>query len=220
MSYANLLKYQPKDEDVFGETDWLWVKADTSSWPGPRVEWITEHAVKYYRYLTGRDTVVTAGANCGLHARFFAKTFRRVYAFEPDPLNFHCMVNNCQYDNVIKMMCALGDENRMVQIRHAGLEHCGSHRIIDSGQGDRNGVPMLTIDTFQMSSCDLIQLDVEGLEHRVLKGAVGTIRKFKPVITVETLQGVDYAEVTDIMAGLDYQRVDLSGSDSVWVAPH
>lgn len=213
MSYAKDLK--TINEDVLGENDWMWVAEDISAWLGPMLEYINDHQYKFYQYLKGNKVVVSAGANCGLHIRFFAKKFEKVYAFEPDPLNFHCMVNNAQYDNVIKMMCALGAENKLIDIYRAELIHCGSHRVNDSTLSGR--VPMLMIDTLKLDACDLIQLDVEGYEGKVLEGAIETILRYNPVITVETLQGVDYPDVLKIMNMLAYEKVDFSGSDSVWV---
>lgn len=213
MSYEKDLKLI--EEDVLGENNWLWVKEDTSAWLGPMLEYTRDHQYKFYQYLKGNKVVVSAGANCGLHIRFFAKKFERVYAFEPDPLNFHCMVNNAQYDNVIKMMCALGAQNKLINVNRAEMIHCGSHTIDDSVS---NGiVPMLMIDTLKLDACDLIQLDVEGYEGKVLEGAIETIIKYSPVITTETMQGVDYPDVIKMMNMLAYERIDFTGSDSVWV---
>jgi hypothetical protein len=69
----------------------------------------------------------------------------------------------------------------------------------------------------KLDACDLIQLDVEGFEGKVLEGAIETIIKYSPVITTETLQGVDYPDVIKIMNMLAYERVDFTGSDSLWV---
>jgi FkbM family methyltransferase len=213
MSYKDLLK--TIDEDVLGENDWMWVAEDTSAWLGPMNEYVTDHQYKFYQYLKDNKVVVTAGANCGLHVRFFAKKFDYVYAFEPDPLNFHCMVNNAQYDNVIKMMCALGDRNKLIRVDRAELIHCGSHKVNDSSENPH--IPMLMLDTLKLDACDLIQLDVEGFEGKVLEGAIETIIKYSPVITMETLQGVDYPDVIKIMNMLAYERVDFTGSDSLWI---
>lgn len=213
MSYEHQLKII--DEDVLGERNWMWVAEDTSAWLGPQIEYVNDHQFKYFKYLKGTKAVVTAGANCGLHVRFFAKKFDTVYAFEPDPLNFHCMVNNAQYDNVVKMMCALGSRNQMISIDRAELIHCGSHKVND--QSFDAYIPMLTIDSLNLTACDLIQLDVEGYEGNVLEGAIETILTHSPVIATETMQGNDYDEVISIMKALKYERVDLSGSDSIWV---
>jgi hypothetical protein len=104
--------------DILGETDWFWVKGDDGCFgdaqDGPMRDWIEGHSTKYFQHLRGYDTVVTGGAACGMHARFFARRFRHVFAFEPDPLNFHCLVNNAPFENVVKLNAAIGHGNGIV----------------------------------------------------------------------------------------------------------
>jgi len=45
--------------------------------------------------------------------------------------------------------------------------------------------PEMTIDSLELSACDLIKVDVEGSEFPVLSGAVNTIKAHSPVIQVE-----------------------------------
>lgn len=212
MSYQNELKVI--NQNVCGVTDWLWVKEDTSSWPSS-LFWEVGHYDKYLRYLKKRDLVVTAGANCGLHARMYADIFKTVYAFEPESLNFHCLVNNCQMDNVIKIMGALGSENGISKLLLSSPDQCGSHRM-DFNSIEENTVPVFTIDSFNFPQCDLIQLDAEGSEPQIIKGAINTISKHRPIVIMETVQEIDYPECAEILTGLDYARVDISYGDSIW----
>ena len=46
-------------------------------------------------------------------------------------------------------------------------------------------VPVATIDGLQLPRCDLVKVDVEGMELPVLRGAAGTIQKFRPILYVE-----------------------------------
>ena len=59
--------------------------------------------------------------------------------------------------------------------------NCGTCYLSDE-KGYRAVIP---IDSLPLSSCDLIQLDIEGYELEALKGAKETIEKFNPVIVVE-----------------------------------
>ena len=45
------------------------------------------------------------------------------------------------------------------------------------------------IDDLNLQQCDLIHLDVEGYEEKVINGALETIKKFKPVVIVERGNG-------------------------------
>lgn len=130
-------------------------------------------------FCTGRDVAVQAGGNCGIWPRDLGRLFRLVYTFEPDPVNFRCLCANAPAENVVKFNAALGDAHETVGLA-LRPENVGAHRV--AGQGD---VPTLRIDDLGLATCDLIYLDVEGYEMRVIAGAVDTIRRCKPVIVVE-----------------------------------
>ena len=47
-----------------------------------------------------------------------------------------------------------------------------------------------TLDSFNFKDVDGIKIDVEGLEFQVIKGAVNTIKKYRPVIQTEIQIGM------------------------------
>ena len=47
-------------------------------------------------------------------------------------------------------------------------------------------VEMITLDSLNIEACDLLQLDVELYETEALVGAEETIKKYSPIIVVET----------------------------------
>lgn len=125
-----------------------------------------------------RDTVVQAGGNVGVWASVLARTFGQVITAEPVAANFECLQRNVP-DNVIAYPAAFGAEAGL-----SGLElvegNSGAHWI--AGDGD---VPVITIDSLDLASCDLIILDVEGAELAAFRGAERTLRKFRPVVHFE-----------------------------------
>lgn len=213
MSYADLVHIREETitANTFGmiETNWHWVKSDHGAFEGPKYDWQNDHSIKFFKYLKKQDVVVTAGACCGMYVRFYARLFKRVYAFEPDPLSFHCMVNNAQYDNVIKLNAALGKENGLVNIQRGNGDNVGTHTV-EPG----NMIPVFALDTLKLDACDLIQLDVEGYEMNVLEGAIDTIQKFWPVITAENGHKCE-----EFLVKLGYVGVDQSVSDKVFAKP-
>jgi FkbM family methyltransferase len=205
--YKDQVRIRP--ESVAGENDWLWIKDETGAWDGPLMDWECSHRDKYFKYLKKRGTVITAGANQGLYARLYSKLFEHVYAFEPDPLNFHCLVYNTQRDNVVKMNCALSDKHEMIQVVRTSMVNTGQHNIASGGW-----VPCLTIDTFNFQECDLIQLDVEGHEFHAIMGAQETLKKFKPVVALENGH---HKPIVDLMDTLGFDKVDQSVADSIFI---
>ena len=67
---------------------------------------------------------------------------------------------------------------------------------------------MKTLDSYDLD-VGLIKIDVEGAESRVLKGALGTIRKNKPVIMLETGD----PNRVELLEMLEYRRLFYHHND-------
>lgn len=130
------------------------------------------------------SSLIQAGGNSGLYPVLFTEFFNPVITFEPNPVNFHCLVNNCQIPNVIKFNAALGAKNGRVRSVELFWSNTGMNKVEEVSDSDY--IPMTTIDSFEFQDVGMIQLDVEGFEFEVLKGAMKTIKNNRPVIMVET----------------------------------
>lgn len=194
---------------VDGIGGWVWPASDSGAWDGPSREWEATHRDGYLKYVRERNVVVQAGGNCGLYPRLFAKYFKTVYTFEPDSLNFFCLVNNCQLPSIVKFNAALGAAPGMVAVKHAGPCNVGMHTVQESAVGS---IPQMTIDGLNLPACDLIQLDVEGYEPNVIAGALETINKFKPVISCE-----NGGSVSQLLQTLGYEQKESVGADTIFV---
>ena len=75
--------------------------------------------------------------------------------------------------------------------------------------------PTITLDTLNLDACDLLQLDVEGYELQAVRGAVETIKKYKPVIILES-SGVEL-ELNQLMRELNYNMVEATTYDRIWI---
>ncbi len=169
--------------EVDGISDWPWPSKDTELWYGNTYDWDQlKGGIK--TYCKKFDVAIQAGGACGMYPRLLANFFGHVYTFEPEPVNFHCLVNNCRLHTITKINGALGDTNMFVSVDHGGFENAGVHRV---SRHEKNCIPVFTIDQFNYEEVDLIQLDCEGYEENVVRGAEKTIEKFKPVITLETV---------------------------------
>lgn len=169
--------------DVDGESNWHWPVADEGAFTGPAQDWVDDYKEIHLNEVPKRGTIVTAGANCGMYARHYAKLYEHVYAFEPDHACFHCLTLNTPYSNVYKMQAFLGEFPQTIGIERTIEKNWGMHRVSHDDQV--NKIPMITIDSLNLSECDVIQLDVEGFELDVLQGAQETIRKHRPLIQLE-----------------------------------
>jgi hypothetical protein len=65
-------------------------------------------------------------------------------------------------------------------------------------------------------------LDVEGFELKALRGAVNTIKKYKPVLCVELCEkwlnryGDSSTDVIKFIENLGYKQVDIEGVDYIF----
>lgn len=195
-----------RKELIDGENDWYWIRNENGAWEGPKKDWEQNRTI-YFEKLKNRRICVTAGANCGMYSRFYSKMFETVYAFEPEALNFHCLVQNTQSRNVIKMNAALGSENTFMNMKLHQGSNCGMHKM--SGFGH---IPMLALDTMNFPVLDFLQLDVEGFEEQALRGAEKTIRRTRPIIVVER------DNTRQLLESYDYKFYKRSGhADYVWI---
>jgi hypothetical protein len=118
-------------------------------------------------------------------------------------------------------LCANVALNSLVNVltRHAGV---GATRgelrlpVIDprkSGnygamkiEGYREGEPvdLLQIDALNLPRCDVMKIDVEGMETQVLQGARNTIQKFQPILFIENDTVERSRELLNTIFALDY----------------
>ena len=195
---------------------WFWRSDDTNLKTFKVLSNETDLLEKVKPFLKNNQVVVQAGGNCGMQVVKFAEFFQTVYTFEPDPINFYCLVNNLPYENVIKFQCCLGESHKMISMNPLKDEIGGFY--VNENKGN---IPTLRVDDLNLSSCDFIQLDVEGYQLFALKGAINTIQRFKPVISIE-LDWVErynfsHRDIINFLTSLRYEKVDSYTSDHIYI---
>lgn len=200
---------------VFLDDKWHWRNDDTDlkCYKG----WQEENQLLEIleRHLDKKDVMVQAGGNCGMQVVKFAEKFKMVYTFEPDPVNFQCLVANLPYTNVVKLQACVGDSHQLLDVDFF-VDDIGSIHV----KNNKGKIPTLKIDDLALESCDLIQLDVEGFEYFALNGAIETIKKFHPLLCLEFtwLQryGIDMKKMMRLLASLGYEQVDSYTNDYIF----
>lgn len=126
---------------------------------------------------------VDVGAHVGLWAHVLATRFEHVDAFEPMPDFRECFAKNITADNVTMHPFALGGHAGHVKmVRYPG--NSGHTHIGPNSDGDLV-VPIHELDSFDFNDVDFLKIDAEGYELEILKGAVETLKRCRPVIIVE-----------------------------------
>ncbi|MEW6773309.1 MAG: FkbM family methyltransferase [Bacteroidota bacterium] len=142
---------------------------------------------------------IDVGANNGfLSMKAFIKADGniRIYSFEPDKINFQKIAHHLEINPEIEVHAinaALGDSEYFVKLTMPTNDNSGGIRIINKSkniQSDNDSIPVHTLDDYiftdkKIERADLIKIDVEGYELKVLKGAIKTLSEFQPTLFIE-----------------------------------
>jgi len=200
-------------------THWVWPKDDTDTFGIIASDWL--HQIEPFlreEFPIKDGVVIQAGGNCGMYPLLYTSFFKNVYTFEPDPLSFFCLVNNCQIPGIIKFNCGLGETHNIGTINAIVPGNCGMNQIeIFEGDVFEQTIPVVPLDSFSFQNVKLIQFDLEGYEPKAIKGAVKTIEKHKPMIILEC----DYKkvkEVKELMKSIGYKSYkQITRLDTVFI---
>ncbi len=129
------------------------------------------------------DIVLDVGANIGWYAVLFNKyspPSARIYAFEPDPLNYGLLAINAHLNDARKITCipqAVSDQEETKPLYLYPNKNRGRHSLLPLHAGEKVTVATTTLDNF-LRDADLdprrvkfVKIDVEGYEYFVLRGA-------------------------------------------------
>lgn len=194
---------------------WVWPTDDISCWnymiSHPNLpQLISSH-------VNNRQVCVQAGGNMGYYVKQYANLFDNVYTFEPEPINFFCLNQNVQEENVFKYQACIGYDRNLVNLKI---------KVLNRGKNHVNGIgkiPTLRIDDLNLTVCNLIHLDIEGFEFFALKGAVNTISRCNPVVVLEFFNKCatryDYTldDVENLMLSLGYILLTTYEEERVYI---
>ncbi|MFI5380091.1 MAG: FkbM family methyltransferase [Tepidisphaerales bacterium] len=157
-------------------------------------------------------TILEIGANMGAHTVLLARATGPqgiVHAFEPQRVVFQILCANVALNalnNVYAHPVAVGREAGSIlvpRLDSAVVQNFGGLSLGGYPEGDR--VPLITIDSLQLSACHMIKIDVEGMEGEVIAGAEETIRRYRPVLYLENDRPEKSAALIGQLLAMDYR---------------
>lgn len=184
--------------------------ASGHDWDG----WMREDIIKYYK--NGTD-ILDIGSNIGGNTLVFSD-YGPVHSFEPV---YHQILNiNTNRINKLKhpvkvYSFALSDSEYETKI-YIPQFGCQYENKINYGGTSLNkrtdGKKTVSVDVWcrklddvYEGSPSIIKIDVEGHELNVLKGAVNTIKKHKPMILIE-IHDFEKSEIPEFLESLGYDK--------------
>lgn len=132
---------------------------------------------------------IDAGANIGTYSYFLRKHARHVVAYEPNPLLARRLAQVLP-DITIRNLAVsdkAGQVVLQVPIDSAGTPQHELASIAQDFDGRTTDFPVaaITIDSEKFEGLGFIKIDVEQHEREVLRGALATIARCRPVIMTE-----------------------------------
>ena len=177
------------------------------------------HLVACFRRICRPGSIAfDIGANVGYHTLMLAKlvgTGGTCYAFEPNSENCRLILLGVEqngFTNVKLMPIALSDRPGWAYFSpHIGSNGGFATRGAEVADGSGTVVPVFVLDDLCLPGADIIKVDVEGAEYKVLKGAEKSICRSRPAIVSEfslemttRVSGVTGAHYLEWIAGLQY----------------
>lgn len=156
----------------------------------------------------GAGLVIDVGANIGNHSLFFTCVLGRdCICIEPQAAAIEYLSANLSGNgvgNYTVHKCGLSDAPGTANIATRG-GNLGASKLTDEGDGERVEVVTLDDISANLPKIDLIKIDAEGMEAKIIRGAMGTIKRHRPLVTAEAHSPADLAEIKSIFYGLNYK---------------
>jgi len=136
---------------------------------------------------------VDVGANIGYYTVLLADKVGKngkVYAFEPDIINFEILEKNIKannLENVVAINVAVGSKNE-TKILYKSEENLGDHKLYNDQflMSNVQKTKIIKLDEYLINQkVDLLKIDTQGWEPAVIEGTKKTIEKYKPIIFFE-----------------------------------
>jgi FkbM family methyltransferase len=190
------------------------------------------------RELAVGRVMIDVGANVGTTSipRALLGDFTCVYAIEPDPANYACLVWNIVGNGVRGLVLpdrvAIGDTDGEMTLRSmkSGTHHLVT-RASDVGERERVTVPCLTLDAWvdrmgiDLADVAFVKSDTQGWDARVLAGASRVLTQKHIAWQIEVSpamlerSGRSMDEVYDLLERQFTHFVDLRAESGAHVRP-
>ena len=165
--------------------------------------WEPKNTEIFQKIINPGWTIYDVGANVGYFTLLFAKCAGprgRIIAFEPAKNNFEALTRNIELnpslsDTIKTEPIALSNKTGRVLLvlddkGNVGSTRCLERRPETSDESDGHWAQSLPADEYRRDirggRIDLIKIDVEGHELKVLEGMLGTLGSaFPPILAIE-----------------------------------
>ncbi len=172
--------------------------------------------------VSDQSVVFDIGSNVGAYLYAFEKIVQpgNIYGFEPNQnlfLNLKKLFGKINLLNIAISDVSENAELKIPIINNVAYEARGTLNL-DFKEIDENDFTLINIkkeslDNYVLkngiSKLDFIKIDVEGHEFQILKGAINTLKQFKPTLLIEIEQRhhkFPISQIDDFLLELGYSK--------------
>ena len=186
--------------------------------------------------FNNNSLLIDIGANIGLYSLYAGKKGHKVYAFEPESLNFSCLnlniSDNNLNDKIFAFPIAINDEEKLSTLNLSSMKFGGSgnsfdRKITDSGLEFKPSYQQGSVSYSLDIICEKlniipknIKIDVDGNELKVINGMSNILKnKNLKSICVELNPNFDeHSKVMKILSNYfqDYKRYEWYDGQEVF----
>ena len=134
-------------------------------------------------YFDFSKSIIDIGAQYGCYS--FRSNFNYIYAFEPNERVYHMLCVNLMLHNKYDISeiynVALSDKNEVIEFD--GF-NCNINNNFNKKSTYLKNISTHTLDEYHCENVGLIKVDVEGMEEKVLRGGINTIKNnnYPPIL--------------------------------------
>lgn len=182
-------------------------------------EWAEYEIFLLEKYLSPGMTVLDVGAHAGTHSIAFGRMVGPegvVIAIEAQPTMHAILSTNIvrnQMTQIFPLNCVMGRTTGTYDYTQASFSNVQNFGAVTFGTQVAQSqaplfktiLPQITIDSLGLERCDLIKIDVEGMELDVMQGAGETLRNHAPTIFFEQNSEKRFKEIFEHLTSFGYK---------------
>ncbi|TDU34421.1 FkbM family methyltransferase [Gelidibacter sediminis] len=158
--------------------------------------------------------VIDVGSNFGFMSMVWGLSICKkgtVHSFEANKNVYNSFLKSLDHNNlknIILRYNAIGKTNKTVKMYHMDTTS-NFNKTNNTDKYDM--VQMLTLDSYdnqnQLGRCDIIKIDVDGIEYDILQGSLEVMERYQPLYIVETN---DDPRIIDFFITNNYHILDMA----------
>jgi len=186
------------------------------------------------KYTTKIRGIIHIGGHHGQEYDLYKNLNIPILFFEPLTNNFNILSNKTKNDNnVLAYQCALGNENKVVTMNVDTANQGQSSSILKPKKhleqyhhityDYKEEVNMFRLDDIDLdlSKYNFLNIDVQGYELEVFKGAFGSLKNIDYIISEvnrdEVYEGCPHIdELDNFLTQFNFQRVETNWAGDIW----